>query len=358
MQFNFFGRLTLSIHTQGHAGYERYFSNEYRRITRAVPAECDDEVSVFIVSAFPPGEPGDIRRAVNCKGLFTFEYLIRDVPSKNVRIYFKRHFMDRIYMNAVAVFLQAQVLEPIMYLKFLQQNMLFMHAGGVCDNQYGYVFPAHGGTGKTTFSIALLNHGYRLLGDDLLIIDVSEGVVYPYPRPLHLFTYNINHLYGASVPLKYRVTIYIKNLLRFVLERTLRTEFLISTRVHADELFSTDPFGAAVPLGRMFFLVKEGEAATTETIDSLSIGRLAQEIMESADLNASLYELLQDANAIEAVKRSELAVIHRLLSRFDVLTKINTRNVDLSDMEQFVRTNFAVPRQRETGFGASPILSI
>jgi hypothetical protein len=243
-------------------------------------------------------------------------------------------------MNAIAVFLQAQVLEPIMYLKLLQQNVIFMHAGGVCDQENGYLFPAYGGTGKTTFSIALLNYGYQLLGDDLLFVDIDKQMVYPYQRPLHLFTYNINNLYGANVPFSYKLAIYTKNILRLFLEKIFRTEFLISTRVHANEIFDHNPFGQAVPYRGIYFLVKQGDAATEKTINQSNSLQIAREIMESADLNDSLYQLLDNKEATEKVIELEEKVIKRLIEKFEKLTYVNTRKLNLSDLNSFVEDNF------------------
>lgn len=346
MEFNFYNRLRLSIDSHGHRGYERYFRNEYRRIS---PGHGNDAevptISVKIVKRLPDDRTGDIRRVVSCKRLFTFEYLVRDLNSENVEIYFKRHFLDKLYMNAIAVFLQAQVLEPVMYLKLLQRDNLLLHAGGVCDDEYGYVFPAHGGTGKTTFSIALLSQGYQLLGDDLLFIDVSDSTIYPYPRPLHLFTYNIDNLYGARVPLHYRMAIYCKNVIRFFLERALRTEFLISTRVHADEIFHGNPFGKAVPAARICFLVKEGEPVSMEEINESTVASQSEEIMKSADLNDSLYDVLRDDSEVEKVKRLERDVIQRFLLKFQFMNKVNTRKLDLTDLRSFARENLRIAQR-------------
>jgi hypothetical protein len=337
MDFNLFERLNLTFDTGGHRGYERYFNNEYRRISSSTPLNPDvPTISVKIVDELPLAERGDIRRSVHCKKLFTFNYVVRGIDTRQVCIYFKTHIVDRIYTNAVAVFLQAQVLEPIMYLKLLQNNVLFMHAAGVSSESNGYLFPAHGGTGKTTLSIALVNCGFRLLGDDLLFIAVDERKVYPYPRPLHLFTYNINNLIGAKVPVRYKVAIYTKNVLRFLLERVLRAEFLISTRVHADEIFDHDPFGEAVPYNRIFFLVTEGPAASVKNINGSTSTNLAKEIMESADLNDSLYELLDDNDEVHRVMRLEERIIQRILEQVETLTYVNTRMLDLSDLSQFV----------------------
>lgn len=339
--YSFYGFLQLHFNFNGHAGYERYFNSEYQRITyKQKTNKNSPSITVSIVKSLPTANKEDIVQTSRYKKLFTFKFLIRNIDSNEVEIFFENHPVDKIYMNAIAVFLQAQVLEPVMYLKFLESDVLLMHAGGVAKNGHGYLLPAHGGTGKTTFSIALLNSGFKLLGDDLLIVDIKNHKVYPYPRPLHLFAYNINNLNGARVPLKYKVAIYSKKRLSCVLERVLKTEFLISTRVHADELFSGTLFGQACPYKSIFFLKKGGDASEKVAVDKKSIDKIVKEIMISEDLNDSLYSLLKNQKEITHVKELEFKVIRSLLSQFNNINYVNTRKLNLNNLDQFIKNNF------------------
>lgn len=337
--YNLYEYLNVCLDTT-HRGYRKYFDNEYARIAQTETADASmSRVTVSIVGALPTAEPGDIVRKVRFKSLFTFEYLIRGVESRDVVIYFKRHWVDRVYMNAIGVYLQAQVLEPIMYLKFLEEGVLFMHAGGVTKDGKGILLPAYGGTGKTTLSMALLDQGHKLLGDDLLIVDIDRGIVHPYARPLHIFTYNVRNLRGAAIPVKYKVAVYSKNVLRFFLERILRTEFLISTRIHADELFTGDIFGEASPYGAIAFLRKEGPATELVEITDDNVDTIADGVAQSADLNDSLEELLQGTDGLwERAQELEHSTIIRLLRSRGELTYLNTRKMDLDDLGDFATT--------------------
>lgn len=341
MRFNFFNQLTLTIEPNGHSGYEAYFDNEFRRINdRSLDNSDVPTISVNIVAQLPVEQPGDIRRRVRCKRLFTFQYLIRGLNTDSVEIWFKRHFFDKVYINAIAVFLQAQIVEPVIYLKLLENDILFMHAAGVADESGGFLLPASGGTGKTTFSIALVNCGFKLLGDDLLVVDVNKQMVYPYPRPLHLFGYNINNLFGTTVPFKYRLAIYTKNFIRFLLERLLQTEFLISTRVHADELFDESPFGKPVPYKKLYFLRKTGPAVDAVKIGRSTLNDIAEQLLASADLNDSLYALLGNERDVDRVIGLEKQVVSRLLRQFETISYVNTRELDLLNLHKFVQENF------------------
>jgi hypothetical protein len=335
--YNFYGYMIVRLLSK-HRGYRKYFDNEYARISQeGTVDESTMRVNVEIVSKLPEQQAGDIVQVNRFKKLFTFRFLIRGIESRDVTIYFQKHWVDRVYMNAIGVFLQAQVLEPVMYLKLLEENILFMHAGGVTKGDMGILLPAYGGTGKTTLSMALLNQGHKLLGDDLLLVDIDAGIVHPYPRPLHIFTYNVENLRGATIPFKYRFAVYFKNFLRFFLERILRTEFLISTRIHADELFADrDIFGKSSPFGAIAFLRKEGPAVEVVTITSDNVDAIATGIAESADLNDSLEVLLEKDPEVQAkVDALEHKVIVGLLEKRGLLAYVNTRAMDLDHLDDF-----------------------
>lgn len=327
---------------KGHRGYLRYFDNEYARISaggappRPAGSAEPSRITVEIVGDLPARQDGDLVRTTRFKRLFTFRYLIRGLDTPDVTIYFGRHWVDRVYMNAIGVFLQAQVLEPVMYLKLLEVGVLFMHAGGVSRDGVGLLLPAHGGTGKTTLSMALLAQGHRLLGDDLLLVDIADGTVYPYPRPLHIFTYNVNRLRGATIPLRYSMAVYAKNAIRFVLERLLRTEFLISTRIHADEIYGGDVFGTSVPVAGIAFLRRGGAAVEIVEVTEANIDPIADDLAESADLNDSLVSLLDDdAARVAYLHRLEHETIVGLLRRHGRLAYVNTRELDLDRLGDF-----------------------
>lgn len=334
-KFNFFNLILLQFEYNGRSIYKRYFVNEYERIARTKFINKNRKspkttIVVEIVKQLPEVESDDIHHVKSFKGLFTYEYLIMDLKTDSVKIYFKDHTVSKIYVNAVGVYLQAQIIEPVMYLKLLENNVLFMHAAGVAKNNKGYLMPAHGGTGKTTTCIALLNQGFQLLGDDLLLVDNDEGYVFPYPRPLHLFTYNIRNLQGANIPIKYWFIIYFKNVIRFFLEKLLRTDFLISTRVHADELYESDIFAKPVKYDRVLFLTKKGNPKETVKLNKKTIKDVALSIINSADLNDSLYAIVHEKD-INGIKNLEVDVVSNLLLKFKSISYINTRKTNFTD---------------------------
>jgi hypothetical protein len=333
--YNFYDYLVVDLQST-HRGYRKYFDNEYARISRGEGPDSAPRIAVRIVDKLPAAEDGDIRHDLRFKKLFTFRFVVRGLESRTPTIYFQKHWVDKVYMNAIGVFLQAQVLEPIMYLKLLEEGILFMHAGGVTKGDMGILLPAYGGTGKTTLSMALLNQGHKLLGDDLLLVDIAKGVVHPYARPLHIFTYNVRNLRGARIPFKYKFAVYAKNVLRWPLEKILRTEFLISTRIHADELFTGDIFGKSSPFGAIAFLRKNGPAIETVKVTKANVDEIADGIAESADLNESLETLVgAGSERWTRIQKLEHGVIVSLLQKRGLIAYVNTRALDLDKLDDF-----------------------
>ncbi|PKQ25032.1 MAG: hypothetical protein CVT64_11860 [Actinobacteria bacterium HGW-Actinobacteria-4] len=327
--------LTVNIHTTRRR-YQQYFANEYRRVANFDPRPDATVIDVFIVKHLPEPTAGDRHTHLRFKKIFRYEYLVRGFGSPNVEIYFKDSFSGTLYAKTVTLFLQAQLVEPVMYHALLQSGILFMHAAGVSDGKYGYLFPAYGGTGKTTLTLGLMGEGMAVLGDDLLLVEPATGTVYPYLRPLHIFTYNVTTLRGAVIPWSIRAKVRIKDLVRRLLETMTRQEFLISTRVHADAVYPDFRAGTAVPYRKIVFLTKSG-AHQTQRINDHSVDALARQILDSEDLNDSLYANILDETEKAAAQELELRVITALLETLDVFELANTRLLDFRDLGDFKR---------------------
>lgn len=330
MTYRFYDFVTVVLDTAAQA-YVNYFENEYRRIDgmRGDAADPPNRITVHVVTRLPPEEPGDIRRVVRFKKLFRFAYVVRGLASRDVHIYFRRHPVDRFYVTAAGVFLQAQVVEPILYLKLLQSRILLMHAAGVADERGGYIFPAQGGTGKTTLSLALVQNGFSLLGDDLVLVQPDTQTVYPYPRPLHLFTYNLRALPGTRIPWRLRATIRFKNVLRWVLERATGQEFLISTRAHVDEIQPDVVFSPPVQYRTVMFLRREGEDERVDLADPGARERVARIFIEAGDLNRSLFDnVVESGPFADDIRRLEVVVTSAVLEKLAVTEFINARRTD------------------------------
>lgn len=63
---------------------------------------------------------------------------------------------------------------------------LILHAAVVEKGGRALVFPAPPGSGKSTLCAALVGHGWRLLSDELGILDLRDGHFLPLARPINL----------------------------------------------------------------------------------------------------------------------------------------------------------------------------
>lgn len=63
---------------------------------------------------------------------------------------------------------------------------LIVHSAVLEKNGHALVLPAPSGSGKSTLCGGLANRGWRLLSDELAIIDPVDGQVVPFPRPVSL----------------------------------------------------------------------------------------------------------------------------------------------------------------------------
>ena len=290
-------------------------------------------ISAHIVRQLPTAQAGDTVRQLTFKRIFRYEYLVRGLHTDHVEIYFRDHPAARVYTNVVTLFLQAQVIEPIAYFKLLERGVLFMHAAGVTDGEAAYLFPAFGGTGKTTLTLGLLGEGMQVLGDDLLLVDTATGAVRPYLRPLHLFAYNVKTLRGARVPWAVRAQVRTKDVMRAVLERVTRQEFLISTRVHTEQLFRDFRPASQARVERLVFLIKHGDDFDLST--ERDIDRIVDQILESEDLNDSLYSNILTPEELDQCVALERDVIGRAIQVVDRVSFVNTRRLDFTDLRDF-----------------------
>ncbi|MFT4028623.1 MAG: hypothetical protein QM675_02005 [Protaetiibacter sp.] len=277
----------------------------------------------------PDAADGDIAVDHRFKRLFRFRALVRGYATERLEIVFRRHWLDRVYLNAIGPYLQGQLLEPLMYDQLLRRDTLLMHAAGVVDDGEAVLLAAHGGTGKTSLSLALMSHGFPLLGDDLIMVDVPARVASPYARPLHIFTYNVGRLRNGRVPVRYRIAIWLKDRIRTVLGALTGQKFLISTRIHADEVYPDIRFGAPSPLGRLVILTRDLERPERVAVAG-RVDEIVAEIIDTADLNDDLYRLVGERR--DEVEERERAVIGALVRGFDEIVRLNPRKLDLDDL--------------------------
>jgi HprK-related kinase A len=75
---------------------------------------------------------------------------------------------------------------------------LIIHAGVVEKNGRAAILPAPPGSGKSTLTAALMLSGWRLLSDELTLIDRKSGLLHPLPRPVSLKNQSIDIIRAFS----------------------------------------------------------------------------------------------------------------------------------------------------------------
>ena len=65
-------------------------------------------------------------------------------------------------------------------------NFMLLHAAVLAKGDKAIVFPAPPGSGKSTLTGFLAHSGWRLLSDEMAVIDTSDNRVYPFIRPICL----------------------------------------------------------------------------------------------------------------------------------------------------------------------------
>jgi len=65
-------------------------------------------------------------------------------------------------------------------------HLLVLHAASLSRNGRALILPAPPGSGKSTLCAALANRGWRLLSDELTLIDLRDGRLHALARPVNL----------------------------------------------------------------------------------------------------------------------------------------------------------------------------
>jgi hypothetical protein len=63
---------------------------------------------------------------------------------------------------------------------------LIIHAAVVEHNGQAFILPGSPGSGKSTLCAALVCRGWRLLSDEMALLSMADGLIYPAPRPVSL----------------------------------------------------------------------------------------------------------------------------------------------------------------------------
>jgi len=68
----------------------------------------------------------------------------------------------------------------------IAHQYLIIHSAIIEKDGYGLIMPGTPGSGKSTLCAALVNRGWRLLSDEMALLSLADGLIYPAPRPVSL----------------------------------------------------------------------------------------------------------------------------------------------------------------------------
>lgn len=77
-------------------------------------------------------------------------------------------------------------------------HYLIIHAAVVEKNGYAVILPGIPGSGKSTLCAALVCSGWRLLSDEMALLSLADGYIYPIPRPISLKNQSIGVITNFS----------------------------------------------------------------------------------------------------------------------------------------------------------------
>lgn len=97
---------------------------------------------------------------------------------------------DTIYLKTKFRFIEWLIY--CIQLSLLKIDATLIHGAAVSKNGQAILFPSWGGVGKTAIlNVFVKKHGYKVLGDDLFILN-KEGIVLPFPKAMVLYPYHRN----------------------------------------------------------------------------------------------------------------------------------------------------------------------
>lgn len=304
--YSFAPQLTVEIHAPVKV-YLDYFDKEYWFCDKHLTKEPN--IILRMVSRLPnKSGPFIVRRRLKFKNLFWYEYLIHFDPKK-VEVYVTRHSIEKMYFNAFGPFIQTNVLEPLLYYMAIKKGYYLLHASTAEQNGRATCFVGKGGDGKTmTVLNECVTNNLHFMGDDLILVQPRRKEVYWFPRPLHLFSYNILKIPYPNIPsakfvfLKLWLIVKIKDVIRSFLSVITRVSPLISTRVDMRNLYPT---------------VLLQKKATLDSIRSVKNNQkpMKEVILESSDLRKDLLSFLEQLpnSVVSSYRAKELLLIDQLM---------------------------------------------
>lgn len=180
---------------------------------------------------------------------------------------------------------------------------LLIHAAVVERNGNALILPAPPGSGKSTLCAALIQRGWRLLSDELAVIDPESGLLIPLPRPVSLKNASIDIIRTFAPDAIFNPPVFetIKGTVSHMKPPT--------DSIHAAALparpawvvlpqYQTDSESLLTPLGKAECLIQLAENAFNYSLHGRSGFDTLSRLIDQTDCYRFVYSRLDEAIAI------------------------------------------------------------
>ena len=129
-------------------------------------------------------------------------FVVLDEGASDISKYFSTLFPDRFFTGSLLIACELDLIFVISkysnlaytFACIMFQSMVLhlspdyfcVHAAALAKDETGFLFPGSQHCGKTTLTLELIKQGYKLLSDDLAIINRETLEVMPFPRALNI----------------------------------------------------------------------------------------------------------------------------------------------------------------------------
>jgi hypothetical protein len=341
--YSFHGIVCLKV-VSSKKQYIRFLDDEYRHIAKVDPTEkFEADILIYIDCEFPPNtnEKSDNYFSWKFKKFFPVKYLILEAEGKETIVYFKGDISIHFYSFIMCAFLLNEIIDPLLYMKFLWKDYIIMHSACVSDGKKGFLFGAAGGAGKTTLALKLVGRGMTFLNDDKTIVS-NTGVVYAYPRSLRLYTYNLKSPPCNSFSWSLKSLIYGKDIFRFIASMVLRTKVYLATRVHLHDIFPDAQMGTSFQLGKLFLLTAENgkeckKLVSARSVENNSTDYIMDLLIKSCELNEKLKDkiLADRRDLIERIENKEKEILEDIMEKLECVYQLNSHILNDQNINEF-----------------------
>lgn len=124
------------------------------------------------------------------------------------------------------------IIEFLIQYKLNEKGYSIVHASCVSRDNQGFLFSARSGGGKTTIAMDLVEKGFKMLGDNFVI--VHRGDVLSYFSSLNIFTYNLAPIMKRNFGTKNKAILSLK----WLFYKATKGYIKIFTKINPKEIFS------------------------------------------------------------------------------------------------------------------------